>query len=110
MIKRRTFIAGLGSIAAWPVVARGQQSAVPVIGFLHSGSPDTRREFVSAFQRGLAEMGYVEKQNVAIEYRWANDQPQRLPVLAADLIRLRVAVIVAAPNVSAVFAAKAASK
>ena len=96
MIKRRQFIAGLGSAAAWPVVARGQQPAMPVIGYL--GSPfaeDDYKNFTVPFLQGLKEMGYVEGQNAAVEYRWAENQYDRMPALAADLVRRRVAVIAA---------------
>ena len=93
-MKRRTFIAGLGSAGVWPVVARAQQQAMPVIGFLSGGSP-----FVpsATFRRGLRELGFIEGQNVAFEYRWAEDRDDRLPVLAAELVQRRVSVIVALP-------------
>ena len=96
MIKRRQFIAGLGSAAAWPVVARGQQP-MPVIGFLGTQSADDEyRSNIVPFLEGLKETGYVEGQNVAVEYRYAENQLDRLPALAGDLVRRRVAVIVAA--------------
>jgi putative ABC transport system substrate-binding protein len=106
MIKRREFIAGLGSAAAWPVVARAQQAVLPVIGFL---SAQSASEFlIVRFVQGLKEAGFVEGQNVAIEYRGAENQPDRLPALAADLVRHRVAVIVAA-GAPAALAAEAAT-
>ena len=98
-MKRRTFIAGLGSMAAWPVAARAQQSAMPVIGWLSSQSAaDDVRNVTAAFFRGLKETGYVESQNVMVDYRNADNQMDRLPALAADLVRRRVAVIVAGGN------------
>jgi putative tryptophan/tyrosine transport system substrate-binding protein len=108
-VNRRELIAGIGSAAAWPVVVRAQQAAVPVIGFLGSQSADNEYKYVIVpFLRGLKETGYVEGQNVAVEYRYAENQMDRLPALAADLVRRRVAVIVAG-GTEAVLAAKAAT-
>jgi putative tryptophan/tyrosine transport system substrate-binding protein len=109
MIKRREFIAGLGSAAAWPLAARAQQPTLPVIGYLDAGSLETRRESVAALHRGLSETGYFEGRNLAVEYRWAEDRLDRLPALAADLVRRQVAVIFATPTPAAV-AAKATTK
>jgi putative ABC transport system substrate-binding protein len=104
-VRRRAFIAGLGSAAAWPVVARAQQRAVPVIGYLGSSSADDEyKNFTVPFLQGLKETGYVEGQNVAVEYRWAENQYDRLPALAADLVRRRVAVLVAAGTPAALAA------
>ena len=108
MIKRRQFIAGLGSAAAWPLLARAQQVAVPVIGFLSAQSAEDSKIIIVPFLQGLKETGYVDGQNVAIEYRGAGNEYARLPALAADLVRRRVAVIVASSTRPAQ-AAKAAT-
>jgi putative ABC transport system substrate-binding protein len=107
-VKRREFIAGLGNAVAWPLVARAQQLAVPVIGYLDGGPRNSLSEFVTAFHRGLSEAGYVEGQNLAVEYRFAENRLDRLPGLAGDLVRRKVDVI-AAIGSAAVFAAKAAT-
>jgi putative tryptophan/tyrosine transport system substrate-binding protein len=108
-MRRREFIAGLGSAAAWPVVALAQQAALPVIGYLGAQSADDDYKYNTVpFLGGLKETGYIEGQNVKVEYRWAENQYDRLPALAADLVRRHVAVIVATSSTAAV-AAKAAT-
>src|SRR5499433_3559071 len=95
-MNRREFITLIGGAAAWPLAARAQEAALPVVGYLNFGSPESDALRLTGLRRGLNETGYVEGRNFVIEYRWAGNQADRLPALAADLVQLRVAVIVAA--------------
>jgi hypothetical protein len=109
-LRRREFITLLGGAVAWPLATRAQQQALPVIGYLSARSPEDTEHLVPVFRRGLAENGYVEGQTVTIEYRWALGHPDRLPAMAAELVRKPVDVLASTGGESAALAAKAAPK
>src|SRR5262245_12517852 len=108
-VKRRQFIAVVGAAAAWPLVARAQQPAMPVIGWMSGRSPDDSAHLLAAFRDGLRETGFVEGESVAIEYRWAGGQYDRLPAMAADLVSRAVAVLVGVGGDPSALAAKQAT-
>jgi putative tryptophan/tyrosine transport system substrate-binding protein len=108
-MRRREFILFASSVVAWPLAARAQQPAMPVIGFLHSASPDSYVSQMNTFRQSLKEVGYTEGQNVAIEFRWAKDQIARLPILAAELVQHQPSVIVAGGSPASALAAKSAT-
>jgi putative tryptophan/tyrosine transport system substrate-binding protein len=108
-VKRREFISLLGGAAAWPLAARAQQAAMPVVGFVYPGTPELSTGVVAAFRKGLGETGFVEGRNVAIEFRFAYNDNTRVAELLADLVSRRVAVIVTPGSTSTALAAKAAT-
>src|SRR5215475_360965 len=108
-IGRRKFLATLGGAAAWPLAARAEQAAVPVVGFINLGVADASANRVAAFRKGLSEAGYAEGQNVIVEYHWLEGHYERLPAVLADLVRRRVAVITTSGSTEAALAAKTAT-
>jgi putative ABC transport system substrate-binding protein len=108
-MRRREFIAFVGCTAAWPLAARAEQSALPVIGFLNSGSADAYRDRITAFQQGLRQLGYIDGENVIVDYRWALGEYDRLPKFATELVERRVSVLVATGGEPAALAAKSAT-
>ncbi len=109
-MKRRNFIGLAGAVAAWPLAARAQRPSLPVVGFLGATSPEGYATFVAGFQRGLRDAGFVEGDNVATIFRWAEGQYDRLPGLAADLVSRRVSVIIATGGLPSSLAAKQATE
>jgi putative tryptophan/tyrosine transport system substrate-binding protein len=109
-MRRREFIAGLSGAAVWPLAVRAQQSSVPVVGYVSGWAERDAADYVASFRRGLSDVGYVEGQNVAIEYRWAEGHFDRLPSLIGDLIHRQVAVIVTANTTASALAAKRATQ
>src|SRR5262245_22502632 len=108
-MKRRAFITLISGSAAWPLAARAEQAAVPVVGFINLGVADTSANRVAAFRKGLREAGYAEGQNVIVEYHWLEGHYERLPAVLADLVRRRVAVVTTSGSTEAALAAKTAT-